>query len=118
LLAGWSPNVESIALWTAPTNGATLGVVSPRGGRITPIAGTLVRRSWVQWSRNGDRLLVVQGTAREVSAPRALLLCTDTTASRPIARADEAVADPARSRSGTIAQLRPDLAEQLYSVAP
>ena len=88
LLAGWSPNVESIALWTAPRNGATLGVVSPRGGGITPIAGTLVRRSWVQWSRNGDRLLVVQGTAREVSAPRALLLCTDTTACRPIAGGD------------------------------
>src|SRR5205807_3272094 len=47
LLAGWSPNVESIVLWTAPRNGATLGVVSPRGGGITPIAGTLVRRSWV-----------------------------------------------------------------------
>ena len=69
LLAGWSPNVESIALWTAPGNGATLGVVSPRGGGITPIAGTLVRRSWVQWSRNGDRLLVVEGTAREAGAP-------------------------------------------------
>jgi len=65
LLAGWSPNVESIALWTAPTNGATLGVVSPRGGGITPIAGTLVRRSGVavvqEWrpppggSRDGPR---------------------------------------------------------------
>jgi dipeptidyl aminopeptidase/acylaminoacyl peptidase len=108
LLAGWSPNVESIALWTAPTNGATLGVVSPRGGGITPIAGTLVRRSWVQWSRNGDRLLVVQGTAREVSAPRALLLCTNTTACTRIAGGDEAVADPAWSRSGTMAYVRTD----------
>src|SRR5215471_21218161 len=72
LLAGWSPDVESIALWTAPADGATLGVVSPRGGDITPIAGTLVRRSWVQWSRNLDRLLVVEGTARGPGAPRAL----------------------------------------------
>jgi dipeptidyl aminopeptidase/acylaminoacyl peptidase len=111
LLAGWSPNVESIALWTAPTNGATLGVVSPRGGAITPIAGTLVRRSWVQWSGNGDRLLVVQGTARQIGAPRALLLCTDTTACRPIAGGDEAVADPAWSRSGTMAYVRTDRRE-------
>ena len=111
LLAGWSPNVESIALWTAPTNGATLGVISPRGGGITPIAGTLVRRSWVQWSSNGDRLLVVQGTAREVGAPRALLLCTNTTACRPIAGGDEAVADPAWSRSGTMAYVRTDRRE-------
>ena len=111
LLAGWSPNVESIALWTAPTNGSTLGVVSPRGGGITPIAGTLVRRSWVQWSRTGDRLLVVQGTAREVGAPRALLLCTDTTACHPIAGGDEAVSDPAWSRTGTMAYVRSDRRE-------
>ena len=111
LLAGWSPNVESIALWTAPGNGATLGVVSPRGGGITPIAGTLVRRSWVQWSRNGDRLLVVEGTAREAGAPRVLLLCTNATACRPIAGGDEAVADPAWSRSGAMAYVRSDRRE-------
>src|SRR5438445_23248 len=46
LLAGWSPNVESIALWTAPTNGATLGVVSPRGGGTTPTAGTPRPAPW------------------------------------------------------------------------
>jgi dipeptidyl aminopeptidase/acylaminoacyl peptidase len=111
LLASWSPNVENIALWTAPRNHATLGVVSPRGGGITPIAGTLVRRSWVQWSRNGDRLLVVEGTAREAGAPRVLLLCTDATACRPIAGGDEAVADPAWSRSGTMAYVRTDRRE-------
>jgi dipeptidyl aminopeptidase/acylaminoacyl peptidase len=111
LLAGWSPNVENIALWTAPGNDATLGVVSPRGGGITPIAGTLVRRSWVQWSRNGDRLLVVEGTAREAGAPRVLLLCTNATACRPIAGGDEAVADPAWSRSGTMAYVRTDRRE-------
>jgi dipeptidyl aminopeptidase/acylaminoacyl peptidase len=111
LLAGWSPNVENIALWTAPRNGATLGVVSPRGGGITPIAGTLVRRSWVQWSRNGDRLLVVEGTARETDAPRVLLLCTNATACRPIAGGDEAVADPAWSRSGGMAYVRTDRRE-------
>jgi len=111
LLAGWSPNVENIALWTAPRNDATLGVVSPRGGGITPIAGTLVRRSWVQWSRNGDRLLVVEGTAREAGAPRVLLLCTNATTCRPIAGGDEAVADPAWSRSGTMAYVRTDRRE-------
>jgi dipeptidyl aminopeptidase/acylaminoacyl peptidase len=111
LFAGWSPNVDSIALWTAPTNGATLGVISPRGGGITPIAGTLVRRSWVQWSRNGDRLLVVEGSARESGAPRALLLCTDTTACRPIAGGDETVADPAWSRSGAMAYVHSDRRE-------
>jgi dipeptidyl aminopeptidase/acylaminoacyl peptidase len=108
VFAGWSPNVETIALWTAPTNGATLGVVSPRGGGITPIAGTLVRRSWVQWSRSGDRLLVVEGTARETGAPRALLLCTGSAACRPIAGGDERVADPAWSRSGAMAYVRTD----------
>jgi dipeptidyl aminopeptidase/acylaminoacyl peptidase len=108
LFAGWSPDVESIALWTAPANGATLGVVSPRGGGITPIAGTLVRRSWVQWSRSGDRLLVVEGAARETGSPRALLLCTNTTACRPIAGGDVAVADPAWSRSGGMAYVRTD----------
>jgi hypothetical protein len=111
LLAGWSPNVENIALWTAPRNGATLGVVSPRGGGITPIAGTLVRRSWVQWSRNGDRLLVVEGTARDAGAPRVLLLCTNATACRPIAGGDEAVADPAWSRSGAMAYVQTDRRE-------
>ena len=111
LLAGWSPNVENIALWTAPGNGATLGVVSPHGGGITPIAGTLVRRSWVQWSRNGDRLLVVEGTARETGAPRVLLLCTNGTACRPIAGGNEAVADPAWSRSGGMAYVRTDRRE-------
>ncbi len=111
VFAGWSPNVESIALWTAPDNGATLGVVSPRGGGITPIAGTLVRRSWVQWSRTGDRLLVVEGTAPAAGAPRALLLCTNTTACRPIAGGDVAVADPAWSRSGAIAYVRSERRE-------
>jgi dipeptidyl aminopeptidase/acylaminoacyl peptidase len=108
VFAGWSPDVEAIALWTAPANGATLGVVSPRGGGITPIAGTLVRRSWVQWSRSGDRLLVVQGTARETGAPRALLLCTTSAACWPIAGGDETVADPAWSRSGAMAYVRTD----------
>ena len=111
LLAGWSPNVENIALWTAPGNGATLGVVSPHGGGITPIAGTLVRRSWVQWSRNGDRLLVVEGTSREAGAPRVLLLCTNATACRPIAGGDETVADPAWSRSGAMAYVQTDRRE-------
>lgn len=111
VFAGWSPNVESIALWTAPTNGATLGVVSPGGGGITPIAGTLVRRSWVQWSKSGDGLLVVEGTARETGAPRALLLCTDLAACRPIAGGDVAVADPAWSRSGTMAYVHSDRRE-------
>ncbi|HMF84033.1 MAG TPA: hypothetical protein VKI01_12230 [Acidimicrobiia bacterium] len=103
LLAGWSPNIQAIALWTAPADGGTLGVVSPHGGDVTPIAGTLVRRSWVQWSRNGDRLLVVEGTAREAGAPRALLLCTGPSSCRPVAGGDEAVADPAWSRSGAMA---------------
>jgi dipeptidyl aminopeptidase/acylaminoacyl peptidase len=107
LLAGWSPNIEAIALWTAPDDGGTLGVVSPRGGDVTPIAGTLVRRSWVQWSRNGDRLLVVEGTAREAGAVRVLLLCTGT-ACRPVAGGDVAVADPAWSRSGAMAYVRTD----------
>lgn len=108
LLAGWSPDVEAIALWTAPTDGGTLGVVSPRGGDVTPIAGTLVRRSWVQWSRNGDRLLVVEGTARQAGAPRALLLCTSTSPCRPVAGGDVAVTDPAWSRSGAMAYVRTD----------
>jgi dipeptidyl aminopeptidase/acylaminoacyl peptidase len=108
LLAGWSPNVEAIALWTAPQDAGTLGIVSPRGGDVMPIAGTLVRRSWVQWSRNGDRLLVVEGTAREAGAARALLLCTATSACRPIAGGDVAVTDPAWSRSGAMAYVRTD----------
>ena len=117
LLAGWSPNVQAIALWTAPTNGGTLGIVSPHGGDVTPIAGTLVRRSWVQWSRKGDRLLVVEGTARESGAPRALLLCTGTTACRPVAGGDEAVADPAWSPSGAMAYVRTDR-RQLWVANP
>jgi len=108
LLAGWSPNVEAIALWTAPEDGGTLGVVSPRGGDVTPIAGTLVRRSWVQWSRNGDRLLVVEGTNREAGAARALLLCTSPSACRPVAGGDVAVTDPAWSRGGAMAYVRTD----------
>jgi dipeptidyl aminopeptidase/acylaminoacyl peptidase len=106
LFAGWSPSVDTIAVWTAPDNGATLGLVSPRGGGITPIAQTLVRRSWVQWSRGGDRLLVVEGHAREAGAPRALLLCTAATSCRPIAGGSEPVADPAWSRAGTMAYVR------------
>ncbi|HEY3096096.1 MAG TPA: hypothetical protein VGK05_04610 [Acidimicrobiia bacterium] len=106
LFAGWSPSVDAIAVWTAPDNGATLGLVSPRGGGITPIAQTLVRRSWVQWSRGGDRLLVVEGHAREAGAPRALLLCTVTTSCRPIAGGNEPVADPAWSRAGMMAYVR------------
>jgi dipeptidyl aminopeptidase/acylaminoacyl peptidase len=117
LLAGWSPDVQAIALWTAPTDGGTLGVVSPGGGDVTPIAGTLVRRSWVQWSRQGDRLLVVEGTARETGAPRALLLCTSTTACRPVAGGDEAVADPAWSGSGAMAYVRTDR-RQLWVANP
>jgi dipeptidyl aminopeptidase/acylaminoacyl peptidase len=103
LFASWSPSVDAIALWTAPDNGATLGVLSPAGGGIVPIAGTLVRRSWVQWSRAGDRLLVVEGRAREAGAPRALLLCTRTAGCSSITGSDEAVADPAWSRAGAIA---------------
>lgn len=103
LFAGWSPNVDAIALWTTPENGATLGVVSPSGGDIAPIAGTLVRRSWVQWSGAGDRLLVVEGRAREAAAPRALLLCTRTATCSSITSGDEVVADPAWSRAGTMA---------------
>jgi Tol biopolymer transport system component len=103
LFAGWSPSADTIAVWTAPDNGATLGLVSPRGGGVTPIAQTLVRRSWVQWSKSGDRLLVVEGHVRDAGAPRALLLCTDATSCRPIAGGNEPVADPAWSRAGTMA---------------
>jgi dipeptidyl aminopeptidase/acylaminoacyl peptidase len=106
LFAGWSPSVDAIAVWTAPDNGATLGLVSPRGGGITPIAQTLVRRAWVQWSRAGDRLLVVEGHAREAGAPRALLLCTVTTSCHAIAGGNEPVADPAWSRAGMMAYVR------------
>jgi Tol biopolymer transport system component len=106
LFAGWSPSVDAIAVWTAPDNGAMLGLVSPRGGGITPIAETVVRRSWVQWSRGGDRLLVVEGRARGAGAPRALLLCTATTSCRPIAGGNEPVADPAWSRAGMMAYVR------------
>jgi dipeptidyl aminopeptidase/acylaminoacyl peptidase len=108
LFAGWSPSVDAIAVWTAPDNGATLGLVSPRGGGITPLAQTLVRRSWVQWSRAGDRLLVVEGHARDAAAPRALLLCTITTSCRSIAGGNEPIADPAWSRAGTMAYVRTD----------
>jgi dipeptidyl aminopeptidase/acylaminoacyl peptidase len=111
LFAGWSPNVDAIAVWTAPDNGARLGLVSPRGGGITPIAGTLVRRSWVQWSGGGDRLLVVEGQARETGAPRSLLLCTGSSACRPIAGGDESIADPAWSRAGEMAFVRSDRRE-------
>jgi dipeptidyl aminopeptidase/acylaminoacyl peptidase len=103
LFAAWSPNVDSIAVWTAPENGSTLGLVSPRGGDIAPIASTLVRRSWVQWSRTGDRLLVVQGGAREADAPRALLLCTRLGGCSSITGSDRPVADPAWSRAGSMA---------------
>lgn len=108
LFAGWSPSVDAIAVWTAPDNGATLGLVSPRGGDITPIAQTLVRRSWVQWSRGGDRLLVVDGHGREAGAPRSLLLCTAATSCRAIAGGNEPVADPAWSRAGIMAYVRTD----------
>ena len=103
LFAGWSPNVDAIAVWTAPDNGATLGLVSPRGGGITPIASTLVRRSWVQWSGSGDRLLVVEGGAREPGAARALLLCAGTAGCRSLTGGEQPVADPAWSRGGAIA---------------
>jgi hypothetical protein len=103
LFAAWSPNVDAIAVWTAPENGSTLGLVSPRGGDIAPIASTLVRRSWVQWSRTGDRLLVVQGGASEADAPRALLLCKRLEGCSSITGNDKPVADPAWSRSGSMA---------------
>jgi dipeptidyl aminopeptidase/acylaminoacyl peptidase len=102
LFASWSPNVDAIAVWTAPENGSTLGLVSPRGGDIAPIASTLVKRSWVQWSRTGDKLLVVQGRDREADAPRALLLCTRLGACSSITGSDRPVADPAWSRAGSM----------------
>jgi dipeptidyl aminopeptidase/acylaminoacyl peptidase len=111
LFASWSPDVEAIAVWTAPDNGATLGLVSPRGGGITPIASTLVRRSWVQWSWSGDRLLVVEGGAREPGASRALLLCAGTAGCRSVTGSDEPVADPAWSREGAMAYVWTDRRE-------
>jgi Tol biopolymer transport system component len=111
LFAGWSPNVDAIAVWTAPDNGATLGLVSPRGGDITPIASTLVRRSWVQWSRSGDRLLVVEGGAREPGAPRDLLLCAGASGCHSVTGGAEPVADPAWSRAGAMAYVWTDRRE-------
>jgi dipeptidyl aminopeptidase/acylaminoacyl peptidase len=111
MFAGWSPNVDAIALWTAPDNGATLGLLSPAGGGVVPIASTLVRRSWVQWSRAGDRLLVVEGRGHEAGARRALLLCEPTTACRSIAGGDESVADPAWSGAGAMAYVRTERRE-------
>ena len=108
LFAGWSPSVDSIALWIAPDHGATLGLLSPRGGSVVPIASTVVQRSWVQWSRTGDRLLVVDGQSRDASAPRSLLLCIRTTECRSITGDDEAVADPAWSGTGAMAYVQTD----------
>jgi Tol biopolymer transport system component len=71
----------------------------------------------VQWSRDGDRLLVVEGTAREASAPRALLLCAGTSTCRPVAGGDETVADPAWSRSEAMAYVRTDR-RQLWVANP
>jgi dipeptidyl aminopeptidase/acylaminoacyl peptidase len=101
LFASWSPHADAIAVWTTPENGATLGVVSPAGGSIVPLASTLVRRSWVQWA--GDRLLVIQGDAREAGGRRDLLLCTRTGDCNSITGNDESVADLAWSRGGTLA---------------
>ncbi|MDQ6854026.1 MAG: hypothetical protein M3046_10125 [Actinomycetota bacterium] len=111
LFASWSPNVDAIAVWTAPDDGATLGLVSPRGGGITPIAPTLVRRSWVQWSRSGDRLLVVEGGARDPAAARALLLCAGTAGCHSVTGGDQPVADPAWSRAGAMAYVWTDRRE-------
>jgi hypothetical protein len=117
LFAGWSPNVDAIAVWTGADNGATLGVVSPRGGDISPIATTLVRRSWVQWSRTGDRLLVVEGHAPETDAPRTLLLCAAAAGCSSVTGGDALVADPAWSRGGAMAYVSTERRE-LWTANP
>lgn len=117
LFAGWSRNMDAIALWDAPNHNATLGLLSPGGGSVVPIATTAVRRSWVQWSRLEDRLLVVNGPSGNVNASRSLLLCTQTTSCRPITAPDEAVADPAWSGTGAMAYVQGD-SHELWVAGP
>jgi Tol biopolymer transport system component len=116
LFAGWSPNVDAIALWSTPDDSATLGLLSPGGGSVVPIATTAVRRSWVQWSRLGDRLLVVAGPSGGAT-PRSLLLCSRLTSCQPITGSDEVVADPTWSSTGAIAYVRTDR-RQLWIAGP
>jgi dipeptidyl aminopeptidase/acylaminoacyl peptidase len=104
--AGWSRNMDAIALWDTPNHNGTLGLLSPGGGSVVPIAMTAVRRSWVQWSRLGDRLLVVNGSTGDASASRSLLLCTRATSCEPITAPDEGAADPAWSGTGAMAYVQ------------
>lgn len=109
-LAGWSPTVSTLALWTGSTGAGTpggdlaLSLVSPGGGATTPIARTVVNRSWIRWSPEGDRLLVVEGKGN-VASPYVLKLCAASLGCRALTRPAASVVDPAWSRAGRVASV-------------
>jgi dipeptidyl aminopeptidase/acylaminoacyl peptidase len=107
--AGWAPDIASLAIWTAPpgprpvTTGLDLALVAPSGGPITPLARTVVKRSWVQWQRTGDRLLAVEDRAGGSGSGPALTLCVLASGCQVVDRAAASVTDPAWSDSDRMA---------------
>lgn len=107
--AGWSPDVATLAIWTGPTGpapprtGLDLSLIAPGGGPTTLLARTVVRRSWVQWHRTGDRLLAVEAPAVGNGFAPVLTLCVISTGCRVVDRTAGSVTDPAWSDSGRMA---------------
>lgn len=110
-LAGWSPTVSSLAVWTGPDDAGGAGqalelsLLSPAGGGATAVAATIVNRSWIQWSPAGDRLLVVVGGGPDATAAHVLELCVLPSGCRALNGPETSVVDPAWSRAGQIASV-------------
>lgn len=107
--AGWAPDVASLAIWTGPTGpgppvgGLDLSLIAPGGGPTTPLARTVVKRSWVQWLRTGDRLLAVEDRALGTGVVPVLTLCVISSGCRVVGSAAGSVTDPVWSDSDRMA---------------
>jgi hypothetical protein len=107
--ARWSPDLSNLVVWTEPAGAGPspgsleLSLFSPAGGPTTPLARTLVDRSWIQWSKAGDRLLVVEGSGPDAAASHVLDLCVPPLGCRALNGPGVSVVDPAWSDDGRMA---------------
>lgn len=80
-LAGWWPDGGGLLAWRVPdsasaaADGMDLITIALRGGEPTRLTTMLGYRSWLSWSPDGRRVAVVEGSGREASRNKRLVVC-------------------------------------------
>lgn len=109
IIGGWSPDGQDLVFWSEPNHspsieadGLDLLSLSLASGEVQRFATTLTYADWLSWSPVGHRLLLLQGSGREIWHDKSLAMCDVQTGPCNVLPQPAGVAplDPALSPDG------------------